>query len=653
MNLAPAFEFPRVNLSSLRTLLRCSAVAAVFLWGGGASAQTAITASPQPPQTSKVSLKGAVKVLAGTSVTVCLDVARIGTCDGSNPVANVVGDSFELVGYKSKDVGINFMVAQYTALTGGSRLMLTAPALNNVRINGLSTLASARMSTAAKSPQGAYDDAYTSVVQEMSGLLVNGAVDPAGDVRVLALDNISVDVLKRAMAAFLQRPNTAAPLLTVLRSHANASVPAIAKYVDRPTGALIPTVTSRTPGSEVAGTLYPVVCTAEPASTITVDTLNAAPITTKTTYVAVTNLQIKSWDTGVQPAVYTNAAKIRGRGNYTWTLDKKPYKVKFNAATPVLGMPADTEWALLANYTDKSNLRNALAMCTARQLELGWVPRSRFVQLTLNGRFDGLYQMFEHVKTAPQRVDLGTPPATATDFEAGYLLEINFRLDETYNFVSGMNVPYSIKDGNTSDAGNRIQAEVQALEAALAAPDLAIERAYLAKLDVESLVDFYLVQELGKNWDAFNSSSYLQRARGATRISFGPVWDFDLIAGNGIAEAEGFWIDSTYPYNAAKNGIYVSKLLSDPAFRKHVVARWRYLSSKMPTLQTYLGNSAALLHTGVGNAIDANFERWPVLSTFIYPNVVALGSYDQEFEYLRQWLKTRAAWLDSHWTEGF
>ena len=58
---------------------------------------------------------------------------------------------------------------------------------------------------------------------------------------------------------------------------------------------------------------------------------------------------------------------------------------------------------------------------------------------------------------------MGTPATSATDFDAGYLLEINFRLDETYNFVSGLNVPYSIKEGNTSDAGSHIQAEVQAL----------------------------------------------------------------------------------------------------------------------------------------------------------------------------------------------
>jgi len=613
---------------------------------------SAITLTDSAEAQSKASLKGSVKVLAGTSVKVCLDLAARGICDGSSPTAAVVGDSFTLTGYKPNDAGFSLLLAEYTTATGGRQVVLTAPALNNVRINGLSTLASQRIASTAKSPQSGYDTAFTGLVTELSGLRVNGAVDPAGDFKLLALDNVTVDVLTRAMATFVAT-TTAAPSNTVLRNHANASVTAIAKYVDRTTGALLATVSSRTPGSEVAGTLYPVVCTAEPASTIAIDTKDGAPVLTKTTYVNVSNLQIRPWDAAVAPVVYIDGAKIRGRGNYTWTLDKKPYKLKFNAPTMALGMPADTEWALLANHTDKSMLRNALAMCTSRQLELGWVPRSRFVQLTLNSSFDGLYQMFEHIKTAPHRVDLGTPATSATDFDAGYLLEINFRLDETYNFVSGLNVPYSIKEGNTSDAGSHIQAEVQALEAALAAPDLATNRAYLAKLDVESLVDFYLVQELGKNWDAFNSSSYVQRARGASRLSFGPVWDFDLIAGNGIAEPEGFWIDSTYPYDAAKNGIYVRKLLGDPAFRKHVVARWRYLSSKMPALQTYLSNAAAQLHTGPGNAIDANFQRWPVLSTLIYPNIVALGSYDLEFGYMRQWLTTRAAWLDAHWMDGF
>ena len=74
---------------------------------------------------------------------------------------------------------------------------------------------------------------------------------------------------------------------------------------------------------------------------------------------------------------------------------------------------------------------------------------------------------------------------------------------------------------------------------------------------------------------------------------------------------------------------------------------------KLPLLQAFLRDSASAMHTGPANPIDANFVRWPVLSAPIYPNVVALGTYDLEFAYLTDWLTTRASWLDAHWTTGF
>jgi hypothetical protein len=344
--------------------------------------------------------------------------------------------------------------------------------------------------------------------------------------------------------------------------------------------------------------------------------------------------------------VHTNAARIRGRGNYTWTLEKKPYKVNFDSATSVFGMPADKEWALLANHADKTLLRNGVTMCAGRMLELGWVPKFRFAEITLNGSYDGLYQWFEQVKEAPHRMNLGTPSSDGDDAASGFQVEINYRLDDDINFVSTLGMPYSIKEGYTADGGAAIRAELEAMEAAL---DDTTTHAWAQRLDAESFVDFYILQELVKNFDFLNSSHNLHRPRGATRIMSGPLWDFDIALGSALPPPEGLWMDTTVTTGTIRNSTYLVKLLADPVFRRHVATRWQYLSTRHDALQAYLSAAAGAMR----GPIDGNFVRWPVLSTVIAPASVALGSHDAELAYVQDWLARRKAWLDGYWHAGF
>ena len=83
--------------------------------------------------------------------------------------------------------------------------------------------------------------------------------------------------------------------------------------------------------------------------------------------------------------------KIRGRGNSTWDMPKKPYKVKLESKASILGMPADKEWALLANYADKTLLRNVTAMEISRICGFKWTPRMVSVEVYMNGKYEGVY----------------------------------------------------------------------------------------------------------------------------------------------------------------------------------------------------------------------------------------------------------------------
>ncbi len=111
--------------------------------------------------------------------------------------------------------------------------------------------------------------------------------------------------------------------------------------------------------------------------------------------------------------------EIRGRGNSTWTWPKKPYKIKLANDVALLGTEPRDEWVLLANYADRTALRTYLAMGLASSTGLAWTPRTRFVDVVLNGVPQGLYLLTDQVEQGTERVDLP---------DDSYLLEVNIEV---------------------------------------------------------------------------------------------------------------------------------------------------------------------------------------------------------------------------------
>ena len=146
-----------------------------------------------------------------------------------------------------------------------------------------------------------------------------------------------------------------------------------------------------------------------------INTKDRAPIVSKDDYVDATIRIIGTPDNGGD---FSGEMKIKGRGNSTWGMPKKPYKMKFDQKTSLLGEPKDKEWVLLANYVDNTSLRSETAFFIGRLSLLEWTPRTHFVEVFLNEVYDGTYQLCEQIKIAEDRVNV-------TD--DGYLLEVDFR----------------------------------------------------------------------------------------------------------------------------------------------------------------------------------------------------------------------------------
>ena len=104
---------------------------------------------------------------------------------------------------------------------------------------------------------------------------------------------------------------------------------------------------------------------------------------------------------------YSGTGKIRGRGNSSWLwYDKKPYRIKLDEKSKILGLKSNKDWVLLANYRDATDLMNVFVFELGKALNMPFTNNSRFVEVTLNGDYSGLYQLTEQIEVAKSRVDI-------------------------------------------------------------------------------------------------------------------------------------------------------------------------------------------------------------------------------------------------------
>ena len=380
---------------------------------------------------------------------------------------------------------------------------------------------------------------------------------------------------------------------------------------------------------------------------LAVQTANGVPILSKDVYV---NASFTLTDTsGVR--LSEGALEIRGRGHSTWTLmPKKPYRVKLGSSTALLTMPANRHWVLLANYSDKTLMRNDIAFEFSRMLGMEYSPRSRFVDLELNGAYQGLYQLTEHVRIAPDRVnipEMKSSDTTAAAITGGYLIEVDERWGEDFCFKSGMTPmvfclsnPETLNDPAWAKQKAYIQDYMRQVDAAIFGPQFANpSTGYAAFIDVESAINYYILNELFKNVDGnLRLSTYLYKKRGGL-LTFGPVWDFDLAIGN-VNYLDADRVNGWYIRTAA----WFDRLFQDPVFANRVKQRWQQIVSD-GTLNR-LDQHILFRTSWLSKVQERNFNRWPILQTWVWPNRVVTGSYVGEVLALQGWLGERRKWLD-------
>ncbi|MBQ7354481.1 MAG: CotH kinase family protein [Clostridia bacterium] len=340
--------------------------------------------------------------------------------------------------------------------------------------------------------------------------------------------------------------------------------------------------------------------------------------------------------------------EIRGRGNSSWHFAKKSYRLRLSEKQNLLGLGKDAEksWVLLANHADQSLLRNHTTMEFARKLEgIDFMPSSTSVNLYLNGEYRGVYLLCEQIEVDSDRINISENPES---LQTGYLLEMTHYAQDPKFTVSG--ILYEVKNDLSDNDSMReeqiayIRTVMQRCYSAVQRGDEALVRALV---DVDSVVDTYIVEELFKNkddgWDSFYM--YYDAGKANAKLTFGPIWDFDLTGGNtdnGGELHEGLWAGVS---ECITDNFWYIELMREEWFRTLVRDRWNELKSEIDRIPGRI-IAEADAHT---DAYARNFEKWPIFGHWINqqpPIIMSFTTYEQHYRHYAGWMQQRITWLN-------
>jgi len=363
--------------------------------------------------------------------------------------------------------------------------------------------------------------------------------------------------------------------------------------------------------------------------------------------------------------------ELRGESSL-WLFPKKSYSLETQTDTgsnnnvSLLGLPAENDWVLYAPYADKSLMRNVLSYGVFEQMG-HYAPRTRFVEVVVNEDYKGIYILTEKIKRDKNRVDMAKllpVDISGDELTGGYLL----RIDK----ISGMadyeywkspvmptepgyeQVTYQYFDPDYYELNETqrqyIRDHLLEFETALISKDFKDPaQGYRAYLDMPSFIDLTILNEFTKDVDAFRLSHYFYKQKDSDggKLVTGPPWDYNLTFGN-----SDFLDDMQEPYNWAHTfpiTIYWwPRIMEDYWFRRELSCRWDELYSTVLSSDHMHGIIDSAIQ-GMGASIPRNFQRWPVLGSYVWPNSYVGNTYSDEEWFLRNWIDDRLEWLNSKW----
>ena len=285
--------------------------------------------------------------------------------------------------------------------------------------------------------------------------------------------------------------------------------------------------------------------------------------------------------------------QIHGRGNATWTvMQKKPsYTFKLESRQKMLGMPKHKKWVLMANYRDKTLMRNSVAWWISRKLPaLKYVPKYVQAEMIFNGQYRGVYQLAEQVRIDKNRVAINEMQITDTEGEAitgGYIIELDrIANSDLYEWVMpnmhGSAHRLSIKKPKIDEMNQQqhdyIKAYVHKIDQMFGDPSK-LEEVMTKYIDMPSWAAQWLVFEISGTPEPNGPSSWFTyKEKSDDKWYCGPPWDFDYKSY--VPSTANQWINA--------GAIYMPEMLKYPPFKEELMKQWKSIRGCLPELISYI-----------------------------------------------------------------
>ena len=383
---------------------------------------------------------------------------------------------------------------------------------------------------------------------------------------------------------------------------------------------------------------------------------------------------------------YEGYIALRYRGNTTYSQSpKKPYSFRTlskpyeqgykKEKVSILGMGKDNNWALLAPYSDKSMIRDLLAFEVARPW-MEYTPQGKFCELYLDGVYYGVYILTEVVSKGTYRLDLDDPGEEGDELTGGYIMEVGDNDEDSTVYISKYhpvrgdggivyedcrivfkhNFPES--EDITDAQREYIHSAIDRMEDAFAAsyfrdPD----SGYRKYIDVQSFMDYQLVNEFGHNVDAYRLGAKFYKHRDSRDPRFKMVvWDMNLAFGNcrhNQGWTTGSWVSRCNSI-LYRNGdpwmvpFWWYKLISDNSYVNQRFARWAEWRESNLRYDRVMATIDSLTNEVTCCGAEArNTQAWPRWGVWVWPNKYVASSYEDEINHIKEWIDQRIAWMDS------
>lgn len=333
----------------------------------------------------------------------------------------------------------------------------------------------------------------------------------------------------------------------------------------------------------------------------------------------------------------------------------------------MLGLPIENDWILYAPYSDKSLIRNVITFEFERRMG-NYASKTVFCELFVNGDYRGIYVLMENIKRDNDRVDIAkiTPnDVTGDDITGGYILKVDW--DDEDNPDQGWTsepaprpigeklIYFQFHDPGPDELLN-VQKQymidfIYEFESTLNQTNFDSVSAYRKYINIISFVE-HIFSEITKNVDAYHYSTYMYKDKDSKdgRLTMGPIWDYNLGYGN-VDYWENAQFAPGWMFTDDFRMYWFRRLISDPYFSSQYMCRWEKLRTDLFSNQNVI-NLIDSIVIPINEAQQRNFDRWPILGQYVWPNQFVGNTYAEEIDFLKNWIIDRLEWMDvnSNWT---